>query len=541
MSTKIRPRGSRHAGKKRIVSRDPHYEREAARYEDPLPSREFILDTLNTEDTPLDELALAKKLRVHKRQLDAFARRLAAMERDGQLLRNRRGELLVSKRLDLVRGRVEGHPDGFGFVEPDEGDESLYIGPREMRKVLHGDRVMARVVGRDRRGRPEAMIVEVIERKHTELVGRLQSEHDVLFVSPSERRISHHVLVSPKETAGAKPGQVVVVELVSQPRIDERDQYTPPIGRIREVVGNATDPGIEIEIALRKHALPFEFSARAKAQAAKLPAQVRRSDIEGRTDLRGLDLVTIDGETAKDFDDAVFCEREGKGFRLVVAIADVSHYVQHGDVLDLESRERGNSVYFPRRVIPMLPEKLSNGLCSLNPDVERLCMVCDMAIGPTGEIRKFTFYPAVMLSKARLTYTRVAAALGDPRGDEARALGPLLQRLQALDELYRVLARARERRGAIDFESIETMFVFDKAGRLERIQRVERNDAHRLIEECMLAANVCASDFLHKHEHPALYRVHEGPTPEKLANLREFLKGFGLALGGGDLSSTLGS
>jgi ribonuclease R len=544
VSTKIRASRGKPAARAakdaaKSTPRDPHHEREAARYDDPVPSREFILDTLNAAGVPVEVRELSRRLKVPRRQADVFARRLGAMERDGQVLRNRKGELLVARKLDIVAGRIEGHPDGYGFFEPDpdkaERGESMYIGPREMRKVLHGDRVMARPAGEDRRGRTEGVIVEVIERAHRELVGRLQREGDVLMVTPSDRRISHHVLVSPRDAGGAEPGQVVVVQLVSQPAVDaDREQYAPPIGRVSEIVGHVTDPGIEIEIALRKHELPFEFSPEAKAEATRLPTHLRKGDAEGREDLRGVDLVTIDGETAKDFDDAVYCERDGKGWRLVVAIADVSHYVQDGEALDRDARERGNSVYFPRRVIPMLPERLSNGLCSLNPEVDRLCVACDMSIAPNGDIRKYRFFPSVMRSRARLTYTQVAAALANPGGAEGAALGPLLERLKVLDELFRVLLRARTRRGAIDFDSIETRFVFDRHERLERIERVERNDAHRLIEECMLAANVCASEYLHKNEHPALYRVHEGPKPEKLIALREFLKGFGLQLGGGD-------
>ena len=519
----------------KAASRDPFYEREAARYADPIPSREYILDTLAAADMPLEPDDLVRQLKVHKRQTEMFSRRLAAMERDGQLLINRKGQILVAGKLDLVPGRIEAHPDGHGFLVPDAGGDSLSIGHRDMRRAMHGDRAMVRPAGHDRRGRREATIVDVLERAHAELVGRLSGERGLLVVTPSDRRITHQVLVERKDAAGAKPGQIVVVRLESQPSVDpERDEYRAPVGCVTEVIGNATDPGIEIEIALRKHELPFEFGAPAKALASRLPAEVRPGDAEGRTDLRNLALVTIDGETARDFDDAVFCERQGRGWRLLVAIADVSHYVRHGDALDADARERGNSVYFPRRVIPMLPEKLSNGLCSLNADVDRLCMACDMMVSSTGTIKSYSFYPAVMRSRARLTYTLVAAALRDPRGPQAESLGALMSRMEALCEMYQVLAKARARRGAIDFESIETKFVFDPHGRLERIDPVERNDAHRIIEECMLAANVSASDFLQKHEHPALYRVHEGPTPEKLAALREFLKGFGLQLAGGE-------
>src|SRR6266853_2437889 len=516
--------------KKRDVARatDPHREREASRYEHPIPSREFILQTLAEAGVPLTDEELARRLAIKPKERDAFVKRLGAMERDGQILRNRKGAILVASKLDLIKGRIEGQPGGYGFVVADEG-EDLYLGPHEMRKVLHGDRVMVRESGVDRRGRREGTIVEVIERANTQVVGRLVAERKFLFVQPAERRISQTILIAPEDVGNARAGQVVVAELTTQP-----DGHTQPIGRVVEVLGEAADSGIEIEIALRKHELPFKFSAQAEALAARFPGAPRPGDLTGREDLRSLELVTIDGESAKDFDDAVYCNKTSEGFRLVVAIADVSHYVQGGDALDLEARERGNSVYFPRRVIPMLPEQLSNGLCSLNAEVDRLCMACDMAIGARGEIGRYRFYPAVMRSRARLTYTSVAAALADPRSEAGLKLSPLLPRLKRLNELFRALLKAREERGAIDFETIETQFVFNAEGRVERIDRVERNDAHRIIEECMLAANVSASDFLSKHNQPALYRVHEGPTPEKLANLREFLKEFGLQLAGGD-------
>lgn len=512
---------------------DPFLTREMERYDEPIPSREYILEVLAGEGVPIDERDLAKMLGIKKKELELFVRRLGAMERAGQLLRNRKGALLVARKLDLIAGRVVGHPDGFGFVVPDGEMErrgaDLYLNPREMRRVLHGDRVMVREAGVDRRGRREATIVEVMERNNVRIVGTLHKEHAVFFVTPSDRRISQQIAVPHVDTANANSGEVVVVELVGQP-----DSKSQPIGRVVEVLGAATDPGMEIEIALRKHDLPFEFSAKAKSSASRLPSEVRKSDIKGRVDIRDLDLVTIDGETARDFDDAVWAQREGKGFRLIVAIADVSHYVDDGDVLDAEARERGNSVYFPRRVIPMLPEKLSNGLCSLNPEVDRLCMVCDMAISPTGDIKRYKFYPAVMNSKARLTYNQVWEFLSDPDSAGGRKLGALGDRLHSLYELFHVLLKARAKRGAIDFETVETQIVFDDKGKIAAIVPVARNDAHRLIEECMLAANVCASDFLAQAEHPVLYRCHEGPTEEKLAALREFLKEFGLHLQGGD-------
>ena len=510
-------------------SRDPHREREAGRYEHPVASREYILETLREHGVPLDEGALEKLLRVPASEREGFSRRLGAMQRDGEIIRNRRNAICVVEKLDLIRGRVQGHPDGFGFLVRDDGGQDLFLGPKEMREVLHGDRVVARVSGTDRRGRPEGKIVEVLERGQQKLVGRLHREHGILFVAAEDKRITHEFLVPPHESRDAKPGQVVTVEVVAQP-----SKHAQPVARVVEVLGNYADPGMEIEIALRKHALPHVFSRAAEQLCERLPDTVTEEDREGRVDLTKLPLVTIDGETAKDFDDAVYCEPQAGGFRLVVAIADVSHYVKHGDPLDREAADRGNSVYFPRRVIPMLPEKLSNGLCSLNPKVHRLAVVCDMKVGADGEIGSYKFYAAVFRSHARLTYTEVAAMLDDPQGEAARRHRALVPHIEHLYRLFKVLAKARERRGAIDFETIETQMIFDDQGKIVRIVPVKRNDAHRVIEECMLAANVCASDFLRDHDHPMLYRIHAGPTPEKLAALRDFLKGFGLQLGGGD-------
>ena len=518
----------------KIRRADPMFERERQNYDHPLPSREYILQTLTEQGVPVSFDRLCHLLDVADFERESFIRRLGAMARDAQLLQNRRDDWLIPDKADLLKGKVQGHPDGFGFLVREDGGADLFLPEKEMAKVLHGDQVIARVVGVDRKGRPEGKIVEVTERANARLVGRVHVEHGVSFVVAENRRISQDILISPpekgdKKALKPKAGQVVMVEIVEQP-----SKQTQPIGRVIEILGNYADPGMEIEIALRKHELPFEFSKDALAQTKKIPDAVRKSDWKGREDLTELPLVTIDGETAKDFDDAVYCERQGKGYRLVVAIADVSHYVQDGDALDATARERGNSVYFPRRVIPMLPEKLSNGLCSLNPQVERLCMVCDMNIAATGAIRHYRFYPAVMWSHARLTYTEVAAALYDQDTAALEKIGPLLPYLENLDALYRVLQKARAKRGAIDFETVETRMVFDDHGKIERIEPYERNDAHRIIEECMLAANVCASDFLKEREHPALYRIHEGPTPERLEKLRTFLGTFGLQLGGGE-------
>ncbi|HEX6005271.1 MAG TPA: ribonuclease R, partial [Burkholderiales bacterium] len=527
LGARVRQRGEGSAARRALRTRDPFLERERTRYAEPLPSREYILEILTGRGVPMGEDELAKLLEIGTDERAAFARRLRAMEREGEIMRNRRDAICVVEKLDLVRGRVQGHPDGYGFLIRDEGGPDLFLEHREMQKALHGDRVVARQSGVDRRGRPEGRIVEVLEHAHQRLVGRLHVEHGVTFVVAEDKRISQDFLVPPAEAHGAKPGQVVTVDVVAQP-----SRHAQPVARVVEVLGNYADPGMEIEIALRKHELPHVFAPEAERLSARLPDAVTEKDHRGRVDLRRLPLVTIDGETAKDFDDAVYCEAARDGFRLVVAIADVSHYVRHGDALDHEALNRGNSVYFPRRVIPMLPEKLSNGLCSLNPDVDRLCVACDMQIDARGEILSYRFYPAVMRSHARLTYTFVAGVLDAP--DAPRRHARLLPHLKNLHGLYQRLAKARERRGAIDFETIETEMIFDERGKIERIVPVRRNDAHRVIEECMLAANVCASDFLRENGQPMLYRIHEGPTPEKLEVLREFLKGFGLSVTGGD-------
>jgi ribonuclease R len=513
---------------------DPEFARESGNYEFPLPSREYILQTLAEQGVPTSFDRLCHLLDIADFEREPFQRRLGAMARDAQLLQNRRDDWLIPDKADLLKGRVQGHPDGFGFLVREDKGADLFLPEKEMAKVLHGDHVIARIVGIDRKGRPEGHIVEVTERANTRLVGRVFQEHGVFYVVAENKRISQDILIAPpgkgdRKALRAQAGQVVMIEIVEQP-----SKQAQPIGRVIEILGNYADPGMEIEIALRKHELPYEFSKPALAETRKLPDVVRKLDWKGREDITTLPLVTIDGETAKDFDDAVYCEKHGKGFHLIVAIADVSHYVADGGALDGDARERGNSVYFPRRVIPMLPEKLSNGLCSLNPQVERLCMACDMNISATGVIRHYRFYPAVMWSHARLTYTEVAAALFDKDAAALEKVGALLPWLENLDTLYRVLQKAREKRGAIDFETVETRMVFDDHGKIERIEPYERNDAHRIIEECMLAANVCASDFLKEREHPALYRIHEGPTPEKLARLRDFLGTFGLQLTGGD-------
>ncbi|HHJ14457.1 MAG TPA: ribonuclease R [Gammaproteobacteria bacterium] len=509
---------------------DPWAEREAARYENPIPSREYILSHLEQARRPMtrEELAAAFDLSGEE-PLEALRRRLRAMERDGQLLRNRKGCYGLTERMDMVHGRVIAHPDGFGFLVPDEGGEDLFLSPRQMRSIMHGDRVMARVTGVDRRGRREGAIVEVLERGTHRLVGRIYFENGISFVVPDHKRLTQDIRIPPDQAGGARHGQFVTVEIIEQP-----SKRSGPVGRVVEVIGDHMAPGMEIDVAIRAHGLPLEWPDAVEDEIQGLADKVSPAARRGRVDLRSTPLVTIDGADSRDFDDAVFCARTPKGWRLLVAIADVSHYVKKGSALDKEAESRGNSVYFPERVIPMLPEVLSNGLCSLNPGVDRLCMVCEMYIDAGGKVTRSRFFEGVMCSHARLTYDEVAAMLVDGDRELRARYEGLVEHLENLYDLYKVFRKLREQRGAIDFDTTETRIVFGQDRKIEKIVPVIRNDAHKIIEECMIAANVCAARFLARNKLPTLYRVHEGPQADKLVELRAFLAELGLSLGGGD-------
>jgi ribonuclease R len=429
--------------------------------------------------------------------------------------------------LDEIEGSVQGHRDGHGFLIRDDGDGDIFLPPNEMRAVLHKDRVKVRIVRQDRKGRPEGRVVEIIERPAQPIIGRLLNEGGIWIVAPEDKRYGQDILIPKLGIGTGKPGQVVVVELTEPPAL-----FGQPVGRVKEVLGEIDDPGMEIDIAVRKYSVPHEFSAACLNLARELPDKVRPQDSKDRIDLTDIPLVTIDGEDARDFDDAVYCEPakigKAKGWRLLVAIADVSNYVETGSAIDIDAYDRATSVYFPRRVIPMLPEKLSNGLCSLNPDVERLCMVCDMLITAKGDVHAYQFYPAVMFSHARFTYTEVAAILANTKGPEAHKRKARVNDLLNLHDVYRALLSSRAVRGAVDFETTETQIICDDNGRIEKIVPRVRTEAHRLIEEAMLAANVCSADFIQNSKHPGLFRVHEGPTPEKKDLLRNYLKALGL-------------
>ncbi len=505
---------------------DPHAEREARRYEFPIPSREALLAFLTERAEPLSAERIAEGLGLSAPdRFDALCKRLGAMLREGQLLVNRRGGYAVAAKLDLIAGTVIANPDGFGFLKPEAGGDDLFLPPGEMRKALHGDRVLASVTGVDRRGRRQGAIVEVLERRVTRLVGRYDERDGVGYVIPDDRRISQDLIISPNERGGARAGQIVVAEITTPPNSKRQ-----PFGRILTVLGERLTPSLVVEVAIHGHALPHVFPEAVLAEAAAIDMVVGENEHGDRQDIRKLPLVTIDGEDAKDFDDAVYAEPVKGGFRLIVAIADVSHYVKPGTALDDEAVLRSTSVYFPGFVVPMLPETLSNGICSLRPKVDRLCFVCDMRVNHEGEVTKSIFYPAVMRSHARLTYTQVWGAIGEDDPDAIGQVGSLMPQLQHLHQLFQLLAKARAKRGAIEFESGEVKFVIGPAGEVVQAGMVLRNDAHKLIEECMIAANVEAAKLLMSKRIPAPYRIHERPPESRYADLLEFLTEFKLRL-----------
>ncbi|MDD5114025.1 MAG: ribonuclease R [Methylobacter sp.] len=523
-----------------VSTKDPYAQREADKYENPIPSRELILQLIEHTGKPLSRPDIAEAFALDTEDdEEALRRRLRAMERDGQLLFNRSKQYCLVNNKDLLVGRVLGHADGFGFLRPDDGSDDLYLSPREMNPLLHNDRAMVRIAGVDKKGRREGAVVEILERNTHQIVGRLYKEDGFTYVVPDNKNIAQTVLLQKGGIGKAKQGQIVIAEIVEQPT-----KLHQPIGRIIEVLGDHLAPGMEIEMAIRSHELPHIWPDEVLDQIKSLSAEVPESAKEGRVDLRDTPLVTIDGEDARDFDDAVFCKKTQKGWKLLVAIADVSHYVQVGSPLDLEAKNRSTSVYFPEQVIPMLPEILSNGLCSINPNVDRLCMVCEILIDDEGTVSRSRFFEAVMRSHARLTYTEVAKMLVDgvsaenlPGADSAQALrekhSALMPHLRELYALYKVMRISREQRGAMDFDTQETRIVFGKDRKIEKIIPVVRNDAHKLIEEFMITANCAAAKYLNAKKIPKLLRIHEGPNADKLLNLKTFLGELGLKFGGG--------
>jgi len=513
-----------------LVAKDPHYAREAANYDNPIPSRELILAVLNDAGKPLKLIDIIGALHLSDPAAqEAIGFRLRAMTRDGQVIFNRRRQYVPIGQADLIAGRIVGHADGFGFLIPDDksGDD-LYLSAQQMRRAMHGDKVIASLIGFDRKGRKEGIIVEVLERSHQQLVGRYCEDSGIGFVEADNKRIGQNIFVPPAHKNGAVAGQIVVVAITEYPNMRSK-----AMGKIIDILGEHMAPGMEIDIALRSHDLPFEWPQAVQDVTQKMGKYVSSHAKKSRLDLRSTPLVTIDGEDARDFDDAVYCEHTGKHWRLLVAIADVSHYVAVDQALDKEAIQRGTSVYFPKQVIPMLPEVLSNGLCSLKPKVDRLCIVCEIRIKDDGSVISYEFHEAVMHSAARLTYTDMAAMVVDQEAGLRKKHKKIIKHLDDLYSLYHVLRQQRSQRGAIDFETTETQIEFGADRKIQSIHPTERNDAHKLIEECMILANVCAAKFLQKNKIPAPHRSHPEPKLEKLTNLREFLNGLGLSLEGG--------
>jgi len=516
-----------------VTYKDPHAKREAKKYEKPVASRELLLSIIEKCSPPPSFNTMVKTLKYDEEyQLIGLKRRLRAMENSGQLIFNKFKQYALPEKNSLLTGKVIGHRDGFGFFSPDDASikdkrgKDFYISSHEMQRVFHGDIVQALLVDRtDRKGRKEVKIIEVVEPRKAPIVGRLYVDHHICSVVSEDSKIKQEVLIDPQFKQGARHGQMVVVELIQRPT-----KRSHAIGKVIEVLGDHLAPGMEIEIALRAHDLPHQFSHTVQAEVASIADEVEESAKLPRKDLRDLPLVTIDGEDARDFDDAVYCEpKKSGGWRLWVAIADVSHYVRDGSALDDEAISRGNSVYFPSQVIPMLPEKLSNGLCSLNPDVDRLCMVCEMTISGAGKLSGSKFYPAVMRSHARFTYTKVAAILD---GDEALSTeySAVVPDLKNLEKMYHALTDARLKRGAIAFETQESIFLFNEDKKIDSVVPLIRNDAHKIIEECMIMANVATAKFIEKHEKPGLFRVHDKPSEDKYRNFITYLNELGLSL-----------
>lgn len=508
---------------------DPYAQREAEKYAHPIPSREVIIELIQQSGKPLRRQQIAQYFGLETADaLEALRRRLRAMERDGQLMFNSRQKYCLGNGQETIAGRVLGHPEGFGFLKPDDGSDDLFLSPREMKPLMHNDRVSARIAGVDRKGRREAAVLEILERCTHQVVGRFFVEGRIAYVVPDNKKINHEVLIAREDMANAQKGQIVVAEIIQQPTA-----HCQPIGRVVEVLGLHMAPGMEIEMAIRAYELPNTWPETLLAEIRDLKPEVPDSAKQDRMDIRTVPLVTIDGEDARDFDDAVFAQKTGKGWKLLVAIADVSHYVRLGTALDAEARNRSTSVYFPEKVIPMLPEILSNGLCSLNPDVDRLCMVCEMVVNADGNVTRSRFFEAVMRSHARLTYTKVARMLVDRDAELIEEHAALMPHLENLYSLYQAMRQQRELRGAMDFDTQETRIVFGEDRKIDEIVPVVRNDAHKLIEEFMISANTAAAKFLNRKKMPKLLRIHDGPGTEKLLSLKTFLGELGLHLGGG--------
>ena len=509
---------------------DPHFAREQKKYENPIPSREFILELLEKAGGPLKFKAIQFTLELYDVEQEiALTRRLRAMERDGQIHCDRRGAYGIVDKLDLVTGTILGHRDGFGFFSPDNGGQDWFVSAKEMRRVFPGERALVREKKLHSDGRREAGIVEVLESEEPlQIVGRYYQESGITFVTPEDTRIAQDILIPPDDPLKVESGQVVVVHIVTRPTFRSK-----AVGTVAQLLGDYLAPGMEIDIAIAQYGIRNTWSTEIHDQLQHLPLEVEKGEIEGRTDLRDLPLITIDGEDARDFDDAVYCKSTASGgWKLWVAIADVSHYIKPDSALDIEAQKRGNSVYFPNSVVPMLPEQVSNGLCSLKPHVDRLCMVCEMTLNAKGRVIRSKFYPAIMHSKARMTYTKVWGILQQEE-ELLNQYKDIVEPIKNLHQLFLARVALKKQRGAIDFETTETQILFNDKKKIEKIVPVVRNDAHKIIEECMICANVAAAKFFIKHKQAGLYRVHLGPKEQKLEKLRSYLAELGLFITGG--------
>ncbi len=509
------------------LSKDPHVSRESAKYDRPIASREFLLNFIESQSVPVSHKHIAEYLKYEDdERIEALRRRLRAMTRDGQIFRNRRGGYLSFDHMDLVKGVVQTHPDGFGFLTPESGGKDIFLPERQMRQLMNGDKAAVKIENFDsRRDRREGSLVAVLERAHQSVVGRFHRESGIEFLIPDDKRLPHDILINRDVGHAAKAGDIVVVRITEYP-----SQHGQTIGIIESVLGQDNAPGMEVTIALNTHDIPHQWNQEVLQEIEAFTGQLAKADKKNRRDLRKLPFVTIDGADARDFDDAVYCESRDEGFLLYVAIADVAHYVTIDSALDQEAIRRGTSVYFPGEVVPMLPEILSNGLCSLNPKVDRLCLVCAMDINRQGAITDYQFFEAVIHSQARLIYDDVAAAIFQTNRKVSPQIKTLRQEMENLRQVYEALAKARKKRHAIEFETSEVVFIYNEQRKIESIEPSQRNEAHRLIEECMIAANICAAKILKKHKIPTLYRNHEGPNSDKLPNLAEFLSSFGISL-----------
>jgi len=500
---------------------DPHYDREAEKYESPIPSREHILSFIQKK--PRSKRQLFELLILTDEQKKPFDKRLRAMVRDKQLSCNKNGVYRAFSNRGLLTGSVIANPKGFGFVVLDKGGKDLRLSSQQMKLVFHGDKVKVRLLNR----KLDAEVVNVIETVKT-VVGRLHLDDQYPYVVVDDRRIKHNVKIT-KLLKECMDNQVVIVEILSSPTLDSE-----ATGKVTDILGAYLDEGVEIDSALHRHQIPSTFSDDLLSESKRLSDKVLEKDKKGRVDITHLQLITIDGDDSRDFDDAVYAKPSENGWKLIVAIADVSHYINENSALDIEAFDRGNSVYFPHRVVPMLPEVISNGLCSLNPNVERLCMACEMSIDSLGELIDYKFYPALMLSHARLTYSQVSEILENKQSSLRDSYSNVIENIEFLYGLYKTLRISRQKRGVMDFDRIESQILFNDKGKIDNIVASQRNDAHKLIEECMLMANQSTAKFLGKHKEDFLYRIHPKPTSEKIEVTRKFLSAVGLSLEGGN-------